>query len=178
MRTLLFKYNAMFAFVTKRATSTRGIAGAAKLQVHISKACFLESTEMEQSYCTMCCYHYENLATTVREYKTLRLSEFFRMTPVIMQPGRAANQDRESRDSMLKEHTKALEYAIGKQNLFGVPKEEEFIPMRHAKNVVKQEDPITKMKKYAHRNRKLFNPSQLIVLDKVIDMPENDILLI
>jgi hypothetical protein len=34
------------------------------------------------------------------------------------------------------------------------------------------------MRKYARRNRKLYNPSQLVVLDKVIDMPENDILLI
>lgn len=34
------------------------------------------------------------------------------------------------------------------------------------------------MRLYTQRNRKLFNPSQLIVLDKVIDMLENDILLI
>lgn len=34
------------------------------------------------------------------------------------------------------------------------------------------------MKNYAKRNKKLFNPSQLIVLDKVIEMPESDILLI
>lgn len=50
--------------------------------------------------------------------------------------------------------------------------------MLHAKNVVHQDDGPTMMRKYARRNRKLYNPSQLIVLDKVIDMPENDILLI
>lgn len=50
--------------------------------------------------------------------------------------------------------------------------------MLHAKNVVHQDDKPTMMRKYARRNRKLYNPSQLIVLDKVIDMPENDILLI
>lgn len=50
--------------------------------------------------------------------------------------------------------------------------------MLYAKNIVKHDDPETKMKKYARRNRNLFNPSQLIVLDKVIEMPENDILLI
>ena len=50
--------------------------------------------------------------------------------------------------------------------------------MLYAKNIVKHDDPVTKMKKYAKRNRNLFNPSQLIVLDKVIEMPENDILLI
>lgn len=40
------------------------------------------------------------------------------------------------------------------------------------------DDTPTKMRKYARRNRKLYNPSQLIVLDKVIEMPESDILLI
>ena len=84
MRTLLYKYKAMISFVTKIATSTREIVGATKLHVHIYKACFLKSTEMKQSYCTMCCYPYENLATSVREIKTLKLSEFFRMTPVII----------------------------------------------------------------------------------------------
>jgi superfamily I DNA and/or RNA helicase len=34
------------------------------------------------------------------------------------------------------------------------------------------------MRNYVQQNRKIFNPSQLIVLDKAIDMPANDILLI
>lgn len=37
---------------------------------------------------------------------------------------------------------------------------------------------IQKMYKYAQKNRKLFNASQQIVLDKVLEMPVNDILLI
>ena len=51
-------------------------------------------------------------------------------------------------------------------------------PLINAKNTIKNDDLRTKMIKYTERNRKLYNPSQLIVLDSVIEMPENDILLI
>ena len=51
-------------------------------------------------------------------------------------------------------------------------------PLINAKNTIKNEDFKSKMIKYTERNRKLFNPCQLIVLDSVIEMPENDILLI
>ena len=42
--------------------------------------------ESENSYVQMYCYHYENLATTVREYKNLRLCEFYKMAPIILYP--------------------------------------------------------------------------------------------
>lgn len=67
--------------------------------------------------------------------------------------------DRMNRDKLLKDSAKELEIAVNKAHLFGVPKEEEFIPMRHAKNVVQEVDPRVKMRWYADRNRKLFNPS-------------------
>ena len=83
------------------------------------------------------------------------------------------------KEDMLLEHRKTLEESIG--GCFSkdkAQKEERPLPMQQAKRVVKLDDIPTKMRKYARRNRKLFNPSQLIVLDKVIDMPESDILLI
>lgn len=80
---------------------------------------------------------------------------------------------------MLADHQKTLALALGQTGRNGEKKRDEpFIPMRHAKKVVETEDTETKMRKYAKRNRKLYNPSQLIVLDKVIEMPANDILLI
>lgn len=99
------------------------------------------------------------------------MSEFYKMAPILIQPSMAL----ENKEEMLLEYKKTVEQALGHQ---GVSKQEAVIPMLHAKNVVHQEDMPTKMRKYARRNRKLYNPSQLIVLDKVIDMPENDILLI
>jgi Cdc6-like AAA superfamily ATPase len=50
--------------------------------------------------------------------------------------------------------------------------------MKFAKNVVEIEDQPTKMRKYAKRNKKIYNPSQLFVLDKVVEMQESDIMLI
>jgi len=166
----------MFAFVTKKATSSKGgVSGSACLQVDISKALYLEMAEQENSYAKMHCYHFENLATTVREYKTLKMCEFYKMAPILLYPSLAL----ENKDQMLADHEKTLAMALGQIGPNGEKKQDEpFIPMRHAKNVVETEDKETQMRKYAKRNRKLYNPSQLIVLDKVIEMPENDILLI
>lgn len=160
----------MFAFVTKKAQRN----GSALLQVDISKAFFLEQAEAENGYTKLHCYHFENLATTVREFRTLKMSEFYRMAPILVQPSMAL----EYKDEMLLEYKKIIDEAVGiseaqkRQDAFPL------IPMLHAKNIVHQDDQPTMMRKYARRNRKLYNPSQLIVLDKVIDMPENDILLI
>jgi len=77
----------MFAFVTRKAAKSKGgDGGSACMQVDISKAFFLEMAESENSYVQMYCYHYENLATTVREYKNLRLCEFYKMAPIILYP--------------------------------------------------------------------------------------------
>ena len=82
----------------------------------------------------------------------------------------------EGKDELLAKYKQMVEEALGITS--AQKKQNAVIPMLHARNVVHQDDAPTMMRKYARRNRKLFNPSQLIVLDKVIDMPENDILLI
>lgn len=117
----------------------------------------------------MYCYHFENLATTVREYKSLRMSEFYGMAPILLNPSLSL----QNKEQMLQVHTKELELALG--NHFKQIKSE---PMKYAKNVAVVEDQPTRMRKYIKRNKKLFNPSQLIVLDKVTEMPEHDIMLI
>ena len=75
----------------------------------ISKAYFLEFAELENSFVKLHCYHFEKLSTTVREYKTLRMSEFFGMAPLLLQPSLAL----ERKEDMLQEHRKTLEEAIG-----------------------------------------------------------------
>ena len=59
---------------------------------------------------------------------------------------------------MLAEHNKNLELALGNTPGYKIP-EKKFTPMKFAKNVVEEEDIPTKMRKYAKRNRKIFNPS-------------------
>jgi len=78
LRSQLLQHNIMFGFVTKRAAKN----GFALLQVDISKAFFLDTAEMDDSCVKMHCYHFENLSTTVREYKTLKMCEFFKMAPI------------------------------------------------------------------------------------------------
>lgn len=34
----------------------------------------------------MHCYYFESLATTIREYKTLKMSEFYRFAPILLNP--------------------------------------------------------------------------------------------
>lgn len=92
MRSLLVKSCAMFAFVTQRA------GGAAKkgapandlasieINVDLSKSCFLQMEERERSFSKFYVYHYESLATTFREYRTLRMSEFYGMSEVLVDP--------------------------------------------------------------------------------------------
>ena len=153
----------MLALVSKKATTSFKSVGPAELKVDVSKGHWLDRMTCESAYYKMYCYHFESLATTLREYKTLKMSEFFRMSPILVHPGECSKSER-VRTEMLDEHKKQIQAAIRGGKMFSVNK-------FHA-------EAVAKMRRYAHRNRKLFNASQKIVLDRVIDMPENDILLI
>lgn len=156
--------------------------GFAVVKVDISKASFFDfkALEYEQTHkkpmrtpLEMYAYQFENLATSVREFKALKCCEFFRMAPIIFKPSLSILHKSE----MLLNHQKLLSDAhclpIRVGSVYkGV------LPLQHAKNIAHVDDIQTKMRKYAVRNKKLYNPSQLLVLDKVIDMPESDILLI
>ena len=39
----------------------------------------------------MYCYYFESLATTIREYKTLKMSEFYRFAPILINPSQASS---------------------------------------------------------------------------------------
>lgn len=118
----------MFAFVTKKA-ATAGKAGlsSAHLLVDVAKSYWLERAESENHFVKMHCYHYENLATTVREYRTLKMCEFFSMAPILLNPSQAL----QNKALMLQNHKETLE-AIGvetkaKTNALGL--EEGWVPM-------------------------------------------------
>ena len=166
LRSLLISPSAMFGFVTKKAAKNE----FATLKVDISKSFFFDTAQRESTYTKMYCYHFENLASTIKEYKTLKMSEFFRMAPIIFNPSLALH----NKDELLQLHKRDLELALG----LSLGQMEKAEPLKYAKNVAVVEDQQTRMQKYVKRNKKLFNPSQLIVLDKVIEMPPSDILLI
>ena len=56
----------------------------------------------------MHCYHLESLATTFREYKTLKMAEFCKMAPIIMQPTLSL----ENKKLVVDEHQKTILAAL------------------------------------------------------------------
>jgi hypothetical protein len=121
----------------------------------------------------MHCYHFENLGTTMREYKALKGAEFLKMAPILFKPSLSVKY----KDEMLSEYEKQLRDAnclpirVGANS--GNSK-----PLQLAKNIAPCLDAPAKMNMYIQTNKKLFNPSQLMVLDMITKMPDHDILLI
>lgn len=91
LQSLLTRRCAMFGFVTNKASGGNG-KGMVQLESHlelvvdISKSNWLVMSEQEKSFTKMYVYYYESLATTFREYKTIRMSEFYPMAKTITQP--------------------------------------------------------------------------------------------
>lgn len=73
----------MFALVVEK--SKKG-SGSIDVVIDNSKAIFVEEEEKELSYSLMNCYLVDSLATNLREYRTLRMSEFFKSSPIILNP--------------------------------------------------------------------------------------------
>jgi len=158
----------MLAFV-----KTKWIKGNqfVQLLVNREKARYLEQAEVHDSYSSLWCYHYESLSTTIREFRTLKQSEFCKMAPILLQPTLSL----EKKNEMVEEHKKTLEQALN------VDIRKDALPATKkwgADEEVKEVDLPERMKTYLRTNKELYNPSQTVVLEKVIDMPENDILLI
>lgn len=73
----------MMAFTEQKWIKGNGFV---QLLVDGSKSQYLEELEMADSYTYMYCYHFESLSTTIREFKTLKMSEFCKMAPILHQP--------------------------------------------------------------------------------------------
>jgi hypothetical protein len=91
------------------------------------------------------------------------------MAPILHQPTLSLAK----KDEMILEHEKTMEEALN-------PNKNSDPPTRSWSSTgqFKAVDIPANMRKYLQNNKSLYNPSQTIVLEKVIDMPENDILLI
>lgn len=79
----------MFAFVTaKNLGSPKDAQNMASIDVLIdmSKSHFLGMQEKIKGYSKLYVYTYESLATTFREYKTIRMSEFYGMCDTLIKP--------------------------------------------------------------------------------------------
>ena len=92
LRSLLIRSCSMFALVIARSvggankSGTTVEGGSLELVVDVSKACYLSMEEREKSYTKMYVYQFESLASTLREYRTIRMSEFFAMSDILVNP--------------------------------------------------------------------------------------------
>lgn len=86
----LSKPSVMFGFVTGKSFGNpkNPAQGLPSIDVLIdpSKCRHLKLSEIELSYSKMYIYVYDSLATTFREYKTIRMSEFYGMGDILLNP--------------------------------------------------------------------------------------------
>ena len=82
----------MFGFVITRAAGGNAKSGTSvdgghlELVIDNSKASYLAMEELQMSYTKMYVYQFESLASTFREYRTIRMSEFYAMSDILMNP--------------------------------------------------------------------------------------------
>lgn len=102
---LLERPGTMLAFVGQKWIKGNGFV---QLQVHGSRSAHLEQLEMADSYSSLDCYRFESLSTTIREYRTLKMSEFCKMAPILHQPTLSLSK----KDGMMREHQKTIDEAL------------------------------------------------------------------
>lgn len=76
--------------------------------MHGSRSEHLEQLEMADSYAFLHCYRFESLSTTIREFRTLKMSEFCKMAPILHQPTLSLTK----KDEMIHEHKKTIDEAL------------------------------------------------------------------
>ena len=86
----------MFALVVEKSKKNQN---SIEILIDNSKAQFVEEEEKELSYSIMHCYYVDSLATNLREYRTLRMSEFYLFSPIILNP-QLANKGKFIEDSV------------------------------------------------------------------------------
>ena len=115
---------------------------------------------------TRYCYHFESLLTALREFKALKQVEFTRLCPVLCYPTLSL----EYKEHMLKQYSHVVTDSFA---------EHDIKPELHPKYLPEEEERAQmKMNNYLIQNHNQFNTSQSEVLEKIIEMPRDDVMLI
>lgn len=115
---------------------------------------------------TRYCYHFESLLTALREFKALKQVEFTRLCPVLCYPTLSL----EYKEHMLKQYCHVIMDSFAKYDN---------IPELDPKYLPEDEERAQmKMNNYLIQNHNQFNTSQSEVLEKIIEMPRDDVMLI
>ena len=111
LRSLLIRQNALFAFVTaKNLGSPKDMQNMASIDVVIDlpKSHYISLNEKLKGYTKFYVYTYESMATTFREYKTLRMCEFYGMSDTLMNPQPGLKQITEENKLLEGENVKVM----------------------------------------------------------------------
>jgi hypothetical protein len=94
LRSIILKSDVMLALVTAKASGSDAKNSLVSLNcsVDVSKSFYLHMAEEQKSYSKFYVYHIEGLSVALREYRTIRISEFFGMTPTLIKPSEQPKQ--------------------------------------------------------------------------------------
>ena len=86
IRNVILKNDVMLGLVTGKASGDvkTGSNFSLDFVVEVSKSFYLKMAEEQNSYCKFYVYHVESLAVGLREYRTIRMSEFFGMANTLI----------------------------------------------------------------------------------------------
>ena len=89
LRSVILKSDVMLGIVTQKASAGDAKNNLVSLEciVDVSKSFYLKMAEEQKSYSKFYVYYIEGLSVALREYKTIRISEFFGMTDTLVRPG-------------------------------------------------------------------------------------------
>lgn len=165
LRELLATKGVIFGFVKK---------AAGKLDNHVEilvdgkyESIFaLKDNEAQTTVHMRYCYHFESLLTSLREFKALKQIEFTRLCPIVFLPTLSLDY----KEHMLKQYCQVIVDSFAKYDT--AP---ELLP-KHLQE--EEEKAQSKMNNYLIQNHNNFNSSQSEVLEKIIEMPRDEVMLI
>lgn len=91
LRSLIVRQGAMLALVTQKSSGGAAKGGTVapksiECVVDVSKSFYLGLMEEEKSYSKFYVYFIESLSVNLREYRTIRMSEFYGMVDILLHP--------------------------------------------------------------------------------------------
>jgi hypothetical protein len=115
---------------------------------------------------TRYCYHFESLLTALREFKAIKQLEFTRLCPILCYPTLSLQYT----EHMVEEYSKAVTDCFAQYD--DMP---ELYPKVYEED---EERSQLQMNNYLIQNHNKYNTSQSEVLEKIIEMPKDNVMLI
>jgi len=172
LRELLSRQGVIFGYVRKAAGKLENYVEVlvdGKHQGHFQGQPDADAASFngkQLSIFTRYCYHFESLLTALREFKAIKQVEFTRLCPVLCYPTLSL----EHREKIVEDHCLVVTESFA---------EYDETPDLYPKVYLEDEERAQlQMNNYLIQNHSKFNTSQSEVLEKIIEMPKDNIMLI